>query len=132
MPAERFNPAERAPSPGYTEIAVTGGQRLVLLACQCPLDADGQLVGGDDVRAQTRQVVENLQTCLDAAAVPPGNVLKTTVYVVGDRPALLAAWKVFADSGVTGVPLAPSTLIGVTSLGFEGQLVEIEALAVLD
>lgn len=128
MPVERFTPT---PS-GYTEIAVSSGRRLVQLAGQCPLDADGNVVGGGDVEAQTRQVVANLRACLETAGAHPDNVLKTTVYVVGDRAALVAAWNVFAASGTTGTPLAPSTLLGVTCLGHEGQLVEIEALAAID
>jgi len=56
-------------------------------------------------------------------------VLKTTVYVAsGDRQDLVAAWdevaRFFGDHD------APSTLLGVAVLGYPGQLVEIEAVAV--
>ena len=56
------------------------------------------------------------------------DVLKTTVYVASsDRGDLVAAWNevaaVFGDHDV------PSTLLGVTVLGYPGQLVEIEAIA---
>jgi enamine deaminase RidA (YjgF/YER057c/UK114 family) len=56
-------------------------------------------------------------------------VLKTTVYVATrDRADLLAAWNVvrrhFADHD------APSTLLGVSVLGYRDQLVEVEAVAV--
>lgn len=128
MPVDRLIPA----GPGYTEIAVGTGRRLVQFAGQCPLGPDGEVTGTDDVEAQTRVVVANLRARMEHAGVGADDVIKTTVYVVGDRAALAAAWRVFAESGVTGVPLAPSTLVGVTVLGFEGQLVEIEALALVE
>ena len=46
-----------------------------------------------------------------------------------NREDLAAVWRVIQGSGVTD---AASTLLGVSSLGYEGQLVEIEALAVLE
>ena len=56
-------------------------------------------------------------------------VVRTTVYVVTMRRAdLTTAWDVVRAS-----PYAPaaSTLLGVALLGYEGQLVEIEATAVV-
>jgi enamine deaminase RidA (YjgF/YER057c/UK114 family) len=55
-------------------------------------------------------------------------VLKTTVYVASSqRDDLLLAWNVVAEA--FGDHDAPSTLLGVAVLGYEGQLVEIEAVA---
>jgi enamine deaminase RidA (YjgF/YER057c/UK114 family) len=56
-------------------------------------------------------------------------VLKTTVYVASsDRRDLVTAWdevaRFFAGHDV------PSTLLGVAVLGYPGQLVEIEVIAV--
>ena len=56
------------------------------------------------------------------------DVLKTTVYVATARDAdLAAAWRVVED--VFGAKGPPSTLLGVATLGWPGQLVEIEAVA---
>ena len=56
------------------------------------------------------------------------DVLKTTVYVVSeDRADLAAVWRVVQESEVAA---AASTLLGVSLLGYEGQLVEVEAIAV--
>jgi enamine deaminase RidA (YjgF/YER057c/UK114 family) len=55
-------------------------------------------------------------------------VLKTTVYVAsGERSDLVAAWDVI--SSAFGDHDAPTTLLGVTVLGYPGQLVELEAVA---
>jgi enamine deaminase RidA (YjgF/YER057c/UK114 family) len=73
-------------------------------------------------------VVENLVAALAEAGAATDDVVKTTVYVVGDRAALAAVWEEVRSSTLRG---APSTLLGVAVLGYAGQLVEIEAVAVL-
>jgi len=125
---ERVTALGLARTPGYAHAAVASGDRLVLTAGAVPLDAAGNLVGPRDCAAQTRQVLDNLGRALEAAGAGWEGVLKTTVYVATDNRADLAAvWDVVQDS-----PAAPaaSTLLGVSLLGYEGQLVEIEAVAV--
>ena len=51
------------------------------------------------------------------------------MYVVGDRTELTAVWTVVADRLLPFRP--PSTLLGVSALGYPGQLVEIEGIAAL-
>lgn len=131
MAVERRSPGDRTAGPGYAEMAVTSG-RLAFLAGQCPLDDAGNVVGLDDVGAQTRQVVDNLRRCLNTLGVGPDAVVRSTIYVVGDQDDLATVWSVFRRSGVTGAPVAPSTLLGVERLGYTGQLVEIEAVVALD
>jgi len=76
-----------------------------------------------------RQALENLQIALEESGAAIRDVLKTTVYVASaDREDLVAAWREVA--GFFGDHDAPSTLLGVTVLGYPGQLVEIEAVAV--
>ena len=55
------------------------------------------------------------------------DLVKITVYVVGDRIDLVAVWDVVAGGLAPHRP--PSTLLGVSVLGYEGQLVEIEGIA---
>jgi len=110
----------------YASVAPPGS--LVFTAGACPLDENGLIVGGADVRLQARQAVANLAEALAAAGAGLGDVLKTTVYVAsGDRGDLVAAWEVVR--AVFGDHDAPSTLLGVAVLGYPGQLVEIEAVA---
>jgi enamine deaminase RidA (YjgF/YER057c/UK114 family) len=117
------------PPPGYAHIAVASG-RSVFTAGAVPIDADGRLVGAGDVAKQTRQVVANLLSALETGGASAEHVVKTTVYVVSDKSEqLAAAWRVFRESPLAA---APSTLIGVSALGYTGQLVEIEAVAVVD
>jgi enamine deaminase RidA (YjgF/YER057c/UK114 family) len=125
---ERINAPGLSDPPGYSHAVVASGERLVVTAGAVPLDADGNLVGHGDYVAQTRQVVDNLELALRAAGARGEDVLKTTVYVVtGDRADLAAVWRVIQESEMAA---AASTLLGISLLGYEAQLVEVEAIAV--
>lgn len=106
--------------------------RLIFLAGSCPLDADGATVAVGDVRAQAARCVENLRTALADAGAQLTDVISTRVLVASARQAdLVAAWEVVRDA--LGEHDVPSTLMGVTVLGYDDQLVELEAVAaVLD
>jgi enamine deaminase RidA (YjgF/YER057c/UK114 family) len=101
----------------------------VTTAAAMPLDDEGNLVGGGDARAQARQTLHNLMRQLEAAGADGEDVLKTTVYVAStDRADLVACWE---EVQLSPLAAAASTLPGVALLGSAGQLVEIEAIAVL-
>ena len=105
-----------------------GGSRLVLTAGACPLDETGRVTAPGDVRAQAELVMDHLETTLRAAGAGLGDVLKSTVYVATTRREdLVAAWDVVQAR--MGAHRAPSTLVGVTVLGWPDQLVEVEAVA---
>ena len=122
-------PAELTDNAPYAYAAVSSpGARLVFTAGACPLDAAGETVAPGDVAAQAEQVMQNLRTALRAAGADLGDVLKTTVYVAsGDRVDLVTAWEVVKRH--FGSHDAPSTLLGVSTLGYPDQLVEVEAVA---
>lgn len=115
----------------YAYASVGSPASLVFTAGACPLDPGGDVIGPGDVAAQARQVVSNLAEALTAAGSGLSSVLKTTIYVASsEREDLVAAWDVI--SSAFGEHDVPSTLLGVTVLGYPGQLVEIEAVAVAD
>lgn len=102
--------------------------RLVHAAGACPLDADGTTVAVGDYAGQTRQVMANLRVALRDAGADLSDVLKSTVYVASTRREdLVEAWQVVRAE--FGAHDAPSTLLGVTVLGYPDQLVEVEAVA---
>ena len=124
---ERRNVPGLHQPPGYHHVALAPVGRLVTTAGAVPLDAAGRLVGPGNYMAQARQTLANLLAALAAAGASGRQVLKTTVYVVArDRADLVAVWDVVQDSEIAE---AASTLLGVALLGYEGQLVEIEAIA---
>lgn len=109
---------------------VPGGLRLALLAGSCPLDAEGRTVAAGDVRGQAAQCVRNLRTVVAELGGDLTSVAQTRVLVASSRQEdLIAAWEVVRDA--FGAHDVPSTLMGVTALGYDDQLVEVEATAVL-
>ena len=128
---EFVRPPTLAGTAPYAYAAVTDPGRMVFTAGACPLDADGATVAVGDVVGQARQVMDNLVAALEAAGAGLTDVLKTTVFVATmDRRDLVAAWDVVRAA--FGKHDAPSTLVGVTVLGYPDQLVEVEAVAVRD
>jgi enamine deaminase RidA (YjgF/YER057c/UK114 family) len=105
------------------------GSGLVFAAGACPLDEHGEVVAPGDRQAQAVRMVDNLLAALaDAGAGGAESLLKTTVYVVADeRSDLVRVWDVVS----TRLGRAPSTLLGVSFLGYPEQLVEIEAVALV-
>ena len=96
----------------------------------CPLDEAGEVVAPGDYEEQARVAVSNLEAALEEAGSGLDRVLKSTVYVSSaDRAQLVRVWSVIEDGFATARP--PSTLLGVAALGYEGQLVEIEAVALV-
>jgi enamine deaminase RidA (YjgF/YER057c/UK114 family) len=121
------NPAGLYAGAPYHYAAVVDGGRMAFAAGACPIDEQGVVVPGG-LEAQAQKAVENLFVALSAAGAAKDDVLKTTVYVSSDQPDLVRAWEVVAAAFAPARP--PSTLLGVAVLGYTGQLVEIEAIAV--
>jgi enamine deaminase RidA (YjgF/YER057c/UK114 family) len=122
-------PEPHLPEVPYDYAARASSGALVFTAGACPLDAEGSVVGGGDLGRQVEQAVENLLAVLTLHGAGPEHLVKTTIYVVGGREDLAAAWRLV--SGVLSPHRPPSTLLGVSALGYEGQLVEIDGIASL-
>ncbi|MDJ1130980.1 RidA family protein [Streptomyces iconiensis] len=106
--------------------------RLVFLAGACPLNDDGSTAAVGDYAGQAAKAVENMRVALKEAGASLEDLISTRVLVASSRQEdLVTAWEVYRDA--LGTHEVPSTLMGVTVLGYEAQLVEIEAVAaVLD
>jgi reactive intermediate/imine deaminase len=116
-----------APISHYAD-AVVAGDTLYISGI-VPVDADGALVGGDDVVAQVRQVFAIMGRVLEAAGASAGDVVKVTIYLldIDDRPKINPVRQEFFGSARPA-----STLVEVSRLAVPGALVEIEAVAHLD
>ena len=104
------------------------GSRLIFLAGACPLEDDGSTTAPGDYAAQAARCVQTLRAALRASGAELTDVISTRVLVASSSQSdLVTAWDVvheaFGDHDV------PSTLMGVTVLGYDDQLVEIEAVA---
>ena len=130
MQDERGSPGRRLfEDLPYAYAAVAPPGAILFTAGACPLDEEGGLIGLGDPLEQARAALGNLKAVLGQHGAGPEHLLRTTVYVVGDRGDLRDVWEVIAADLAPNRP--PSTLLGVSTLGYEGQLVEIEGIATL-
>ena len=107
--------------------AVRAGN-LLFVSGIVAVDGEENLVGGNDVVAQTRQVFENMRAILAAAGCGFEDVVKVTVFLtdIDDRPAINPV-----RQEIFGTARPASTLVEVTRLAVPGARVEIEAVAVV-
>ncbi len=130
MALERVNPSTLARPSGFSH-AVIGDGRVVFLAGQVALDADGTIVG-DTVAGQFERALANLLEALRAAGGGPEHLASLTVYAVdlGDYRAhgreIGAAWRRLA-----GRQYPAMAAIGVSRLWEPAALVEIQGHAVI-
>ncbi|MCZ2819221.1 RidA family protein [Modestobacter sp. VKM Ac-2977] len=133
MPEARFvRTAKLSSVAEYAYAAVLPAHtQIVFCAGACPIDLTGAVVEVGDVAAQTRRALANLQTALEEAGASYSTVVRTTIYVASSRQSdLVAAWDVTHATFAENEP--PSTLLGVAALGYANQLVEIDAIALVE
>jgi enamine deaminase RidA (YjgF/YER057c/UK114 family) len=110
---------------------IPAGMDILFLAGACPLTKEGIVPDSSDVEMQANLCVENLKEALKECGASLEDIVYTRVLVATQNQTdLVTAWetirKEFGDHDV------PSTLSGVTVLGYRNQLVEIEAVAAVD
>lgn len=107
----------------YSQAIAVGD--FIFCSGQVALDPTTGELGADDVRAQTRRALENLNAVLRAGGATLGDVVKTTVFLVnmGDFAEMNEVYGEFFASE----PPARST-IAVAALP-RGARVEVEAVA---
>jgi 2-iminobutanoate/2-iminopropanoate deaminase len=129
MTKQALNP-EGLPTPvgPYSNVVMSSPGRLVFVAGQVALDANGDVVGAGNIVAQTRQVMENMRLALEAAGATFADVVRVVNYITdvdlfGEMAAVRREFLV--------EPYPASTLVEVSALMFPELLIEIEAIAVV-
>jgi enamine deaminase RidA (YjgF/YER057c/UK114 family) len=127
---ERVNPPQLARPSGFSHAIVATG-RVVFLAGQTALDADGRVVG-DSVVEQFELALANLLTALRAAGGGPEHLTSLTVYIVdiddyrAHAREIGSMWK-----RLVGSTYPAMAGIGVARLWDAEALVEVQGVAVL-
>jgi enamine deaminase RidA (YjgF/YER057c/UK114 family) len=129
MPRTISNPAGIHPAPGYSHTVTATGSQLAFVAGQVALDKEFQLVGGDDLGAQTRAAMENLNICLDELGASWDDVVKATVYTT--RPHDFEEIGGAMAEGMGGAAPPAQVVLGVTGLALPELLIEIEVVVSL-
>jgi 2-iminobutanoate/2-iminopropanoate deaminase len=119
-------PGMSEPVSHFTHV-VRAGQIVFVSGCVAT-DAQGRVVGGSDIVAQTRQVHENIKRCLSAAGATFADICKVTVFLrnIDDREKVNTVRREYF-----GAHRPASTLVEISRLVRDDYLIEIEATAVL-
>jgi reactive intermediate/imine deaminase len=115
------------PRPTYPYSPGTRGGDYVYTAGQVAWNDKGEIVGIGDVRAQTRQVLSNIESILREAGASMSDVLKCNVYLADIRD-FQAMNEEFAKAFPTDPPARTTVQ---AALAEKEMLVEIEAIAYL-
>ena len=114
---------------GYTHVVEVTAGRPVYVSGQVALDPSGALVGEGDLRAQARQVFENLRVALEAVGAGFDQVVKLNLYLLD--AAQLPVVREVRDQYVDVRQPPASTAVEVRRLAREEFLIEVEAVAVI-
>ena len=101
----------------------------IYVAGQLPYDKDGNLVGPNDIHAQARRVLQNIQRIVETGGGAMSDVVKVTVYVTDIRYREAYA-EVRAEFFGSNPPA--STFVQIANLAIPGALIEIDAIAAVD
>lgn len=125
-----LNPPGSPTPKSYHHVVTTEPGRLIFLSGQVAFDSNRNIVGENDVVAQTRQAMRNLKAAVEIGDGQISDIVQITTHVVDYNPAQL--------DDITGTIaeffepncLPTNTLVGIASLSTEGLLIEIGGMAV--
>jgi enamine deaminase RidA (YjgF/YER057c/UK114 family) len=126
---KRSNPASLHKPFGYTHVVEAAPRRTIYISGQVAFDQAGNLVGANDLKAQTGQVFENLQAALESAGASFDQVAKITIFMVDASQ--IQTYRDVRDRYLKD-RLPASTLVQVVRLARPEWLIEIEAIAVVE
>ena len=100
---------------------------FIFIAGIVPNDLEGNIVCQGDIRGQMEQVLENLKVTLEAAGVTFNDVIVLTTYTTCMKEYMGTKTNHYYLSHFDS---PAETLVGVSTLAHEGQLIEVEGIAV--
>ena len=126
-----LNPDSLNKNPAFTNVVVvTGTVKTVYVGGQDAVDASGAIVGKGDLKAQTEQVLKNVQVALAAGGAQLEHIVKWNLYVVQGQ-SLRVGFEAFLRFW-GGRPHPPAiSFVFVSGLANPEFLVEMDAIAVV-
>ncbi len=124
---ERMNPPGTTQPAVYTQLVRAG--KTLYFAGQTAVNEKGELIGKDDMRAQVRQIYENLKSLLASQGATFDHLVKITIYTLS-----IDEFRKAGDirEEYTGGRAPASTLLQIDQLASPDYLVEIAGIAVLE
>lgn len=131
---ERRNPdSVHTPVGEYSHLARVKCAELIFLAGQVAVDPEGNFVGKGDIRAQARQIYDNIGRLLEDAGTAWDNVVQLTTYIVGREnvPLFLEERTKIINALFPEGDFPPSTLLLIDGLFSEAALAEVTTVAAI-
>jgi|ERR1700681_2662233 2-iminobutanoate/2-iminopropanoate deaminase len=126
-------PPRRTIDPGWTwddRLPLAQGRQIgntIYVSGQIAYDSNGNLVGEGDIKAQTRQVFDNIKSVLERAGSGLKDIVKINSYITdGSKFMDMLAVR----SEIFGNDPPASTAVVVQALAFPALLIEVEAIAI--
>jgi len=100
---------------------------MIYTSGQIPMTADGKLVDGD-IKAQTRQILENLTQVLEAGGSSLSQIVKTTIYLT-DMDDFIAVNTVYGEYFAGSYPARSTVAVKTLPKNVD---IEIDAIAIAE
>lgn len=99
----------------------------IYISGQFSHDSEGTFIGENDIQAQTRQTLENLDRILEGFDVTKSNLAYVEIYLTNAKEHTESVLQIFKE--YVGQHRPAGSLIGVNYLAFPEQFIEISAIA---
>ncbi|MEK4699571.1 RidA family protein [Solibacillus sp. FSL R7-0668] len=99
----------------------------IYISGQFSHDSEGTFIGENDIQAQTRQTLENLDRILEGFDVTKSNLAYVEIYLTNAKEHTESVLQIFKE--YMGQHRPAGSLIGVNYLAFPEQFIEISAIA---
>lgn len=116
---------------GFSQVVTTAPGRMIFLSGQVAWDAEQNLIGSDDLKAQTLQALRNIERGLSAAGASMDDLVAMRLYILNYFSEMAPVITEALNATFEGKQPPACTWIGVETLAHEGLMIEIEATAVV-
>lgn len=132
MSKKIINPASLARPSGFSHGILTAGGRILFLAGQTAINAEGQLVAAGDLVGQYEEALRHLKAVVEEAGGAMQDIVKITIFVK-DRDDYLKHLKALGavHQSFFGKYYPATALFEISRFYQDGILIEIEGIAVL-
>jgi enamine deaminase RidA (YjgF/YER057c/UK114 family) len=105
---------------------------MIHIGGQVSMDADANVLDAEDMVLQTRTAMENIQKVLAEFGADLDDVVKVTTFYQGNASAQSLHENLLIRSGSYTAPGPATTGIPMAALAYQGMVIEIEVIAMLD
>ena len=131
MEIKHINPENMVKPRGYSyAISISGNHKTIYIGGQNAIDKNGILIGKNNLKQQTEQVLINIDKILNVAGANFKNIIKFNIHLLQGQNAQ-EGFQVFQEKWSDKENFPVVTVLFVAGLGNPDFLIEIDAIAVI-